>query len=72
MGQLSDSTLVPPNVVADATPGVTAPLLRIMQNVYSVIGSGPASLTHPSQGNWRLTYAPGSPSAKAPNTVNVA
>ena len=72
VGQLSDSPLVPPNVVPAAAPGVTAPLLRIMQNVYSVIGSGPASLTHPSQGNWALTYAPGSSSAKAPDTVNAA
>ena len=31
-------------------PGVTAPLLRIMENVYSVIGMGPASLTQPVAG----------------------
>jgi hypothetical protein len=43
-----------------------------MENVYSVIGSGPASLTHPSQGNWTVAYAAGSPSRAAPNTVNAA
>ena len=69
---LSDSTLVPPNLVPGPIPGVTAPLLRIMENVYSVIGSGPAALTRPSQGNWRAVYAPGSVSAGAPNTNNAA
>jgi hypothetical protein len=72
IGALSNSTLIPPNVIPDATPGVTAPLLRIMQNLYSVIGMGPASLTRPSQGNWRSVYAPGSPSGAAANTVNAA
>jgi hypothetical protein len=72
IGALSDSTLVPPNLVPDATPGVTEPLLRIMLNLYSVIGMGPASLTRPSQGNWRTAYATGSPSSAAPNTVNAA
>ena len=72
VGHLSDSTLIPPNVLPDAVPGVSAPLLRIMQNLYSVIGMGPASLTRPSQGNWQSIYAPGSPSSAAPNTVNQA
>ena len=72
VGALSDSTLVPPNLVPDPIPGVTAPLLRIMENVYSVIGSGPASLSRPSQGNWRAVYAPGSVSSIAPNTNNAA
>jgi len=69
---MSDSSLVPPNVIPAATPGATAELLRMMENVYSVIGSGPASLTHPSQGNWTVAYAAGSPSRAAPNTVNAA
>ena len=55
-----------------AVPGVTDKLLRIMVNLYSVIGLGPASLTRPSQGNWRTVYAPGSPSSAAPTTVNAA
>ena len=72
VGALSDSTLIPPNLIPDATPGVTVPLLQIMMNLYSVIGMGPASLTRPSQGNWRTIYAPGSTSSAAPNTVNAA
>ncbi len=69
---LSDSTLVPPNVVPGPTPGVTAALLRVMENLYSVIGTGPASLARPSQGTWAAVYSPGSPSSAAPNTVNAA
>ncbi len=71
VGALSDSTLIPPNLIPDPSP-VTAPLLQIMMNLYSVIGMGPASLTRPSQGNWRTIYAPGSPSSAAPNTINAA
>ncbi len=72
VGELSDSPLVPPNVVPAPVPGVTSVLLRIMENVYSVIGAGPASLTHPSQGNWQSIYTPGSASINAPNTDNAA
>ena len=69
---LQNSTLVPPNVVPDATPGVTAPLLRMMENLYSVIAMGPASLTQPSQGTWQVAYAPGSAGIKAPTPNNAA
>ncbi len=72
VGQLSDSPLVPPNVLPSAEPAVTPTLLRIMENVYSVLGTGPAGLSHPSQGNWRAIYTPGSVSVKAPNTQNSA
>ncbi len=72
IGALGNSRLIPPNVLPWAMPGVTDKLLRIMMNLYSVIGLGPASLTRPSQGNWRTVYAPGSPSSGAPNTVNAA
>ncbi len=71
VGALSNSTLVPPNVVPDPG-GATAPLLRLMENLYSVIGIGPASATRPSQGTWTAAYAPGSPSSAAPDTVNSA
>ena len=71
IGALSNSTLVPPNVVPDPG-GATAPLLRLMENLYSVIGIGPASATRPSQGTWTAAYAPGSPSSAAPDTVNSA
>jgi hypothetical protein len=72
IGVLSNSSLIPPNVVPDATPGVTEALLAIMENLYAVIGTGPASITQPSQGNWKTVYAPGSTSSAAPNTVNAA
>ncbi len=69
---MSNSSLIPSNVIPDATPGATAEVLRMMENVYSVIGGGPASVSHPSQGNWATTYAAGSPSRAAPDTVNAA
>jgi len=69
---LQNSSLIPPNVVADATPGVTAPLLRVMENLYSVIGMGPASSTQPSQGTWQAAYGAGSAGIKAPTPNNAA
>jgi hypothetical protein len=72
VGAMSDSVLIPANLVPDATPGLTAPLLRIMMNLYSVIGRGPASAAQPSGGNWRTVYTTGSPSSAAPDTVNAA
>jgi hypothetical protein len=72
VGALSDSSLVPPNVVPDPIPGVTAPLLLMMENLYAVIGSGPAGATHPSTGTWHAIYTPGSKSAAAPVVTNSA
>ena len=72
IGHLSNSSLIPPNVIPLAAPAVAATLLRVMRNLYAVIGMGPASLTRPSQGNWQSIYAPGSPSSAAPDTVNQA
>jgi hypothetical protein len=72
VGILSNSQLIPPNVLPAAVPVITDALLRVMENLYSVIGTGPASITRPSQGTWAAAYAPGSPSSAAPNTVNAA
>jgi hypothetical protein len=72
VGALSDSTLIPPNVLPDATPGVTDTLLAVMGNLYTVIGSGPASSTNPSQGNWRTAYGAGSPSGPTPGSDETA
>jgi hypothetical protein len=69
---LSNSALIPPDVIPVPAPEITIPLLRIMQNLYAVIGLGPASISQPSQGNWRTVYSPGSPSSAAPNTINAA
>jgi hypothetical protein len=55
--RLSNSTLIPPNVLPNPIPGETDVLLRAMENLYGVFGSGPASATTPSEGNWRATYA---------------
>ena len=49
VNKLSDSTRIPTNWVAAPIPGVTEILLRVMENVYSTLGTGPASLTHPSR-----------------------
>jgi hypothetical protein len=70
VNKLSHSTLIPPNTVPNAIPGVTVPLLRIMENLYAVLGTGPASATHPSSGNWSATYrGSGAPSAAGSDTT---
>jgi hypothetical protein len=56
VGQLADAPLIPPNVLAAPVAGVTPVLLRIMLNIYSVLGTAPASITHPSSGTWRSVY----------------
>ena len=59
VGQLADAPLIPPNVLPAAVPGVTEHLQRIMLNVYSVLGTAPASITNPSKGTWRTVLHPG-------------
>ncbi len=56
VGQLANAPLIPSNVLKGPVPGVTDHLLRIMVNVYSVLGTAPASITHPSTGNWRTAF----------------
>jgi len=56
VGQMADAPLIPTNVLPAPVPGVTPYLLRIMENIYSVLGTAPASITHPSTGNWRNVY----------------
>jgi len=72
VGALSDLPLVPGNVLPDAMPGITAPLRRVMENLYAVIALGPASLTNPSQGNWTSVYTPGAGRVPAPVLNNTA
>ena len=70
VGALADSTIIPPNLIPHVDPAVTGSLLRIMENVYSAIAFGPASLTRPSQGTWRYAYNPGVPApGAAPGTT---
>jgi len=56
VGSLSDTTGFPTDIVPAPRLGVTEPLLRVMQNLYSVLGAGPAAATHPSSGTWRQVY----------------
>jgi hypothetical protein len=56
VGQLANAPLIPSNVLQAPVAGVTPYLLRIMLNVYSVLGQAPAGVTHPSTGNWRAVY----------------
>ena len=52
VGKMADAPRVPAAIVNPAVPGVTDVLLRMMDNVFSVFGAGPASATQPSSANW--------------------
>jgi hypothetical protein len=52
VNKLSNTTAFPSNVVPAAIPGVTDILLRVMENVYAVLGVGLGSVNQPSLGNW--------------------
>ncbi len=56
VGQLGDAPLIPSLILPSAIPGVTEYLQRIMLNVYSVLGTAPASITTPSTGTWQAVY----------------
>ena len=58
VNKLSHTTGFPNDVVPSAIPGVTDVLLRVMENVYSVLGRGPASLSQPSHPNWQEVSGP--------------
>jgi hypothetical protein len=64
--KLSNTTEFPWNIVPKALPGITEPLLRAMENLYSVFGNGAASAT-PSAGNWAAIYQGNS--AKVPSAA---
>jgi hypothetical protein len=57
--RLANSSAMPANVVPRAIPGVTDILLRAMENLYGLFGSGPAGVTTPSGGNWSSVYSGG-------------
>jgi hypothetical protein len=52
VAKLSNAPGIYTNVINPAIPGVTSVLWRMMQNVFSVFGAGPASATQPSVANW--------------------
>ncbi len=70
--RLASSTLIPPNVLPTAIPGVTDVLQRAMENLYSVFGNGPASVTTPSQGNWDAIYTGSAASRATAHPTNSA
>jgi hypothetical protein len=53
---LSNAPRIYPNLIQPAVPVVTAAYSRMMENVYSVFGAGPASASHPSAANWQSFY----------------
>ncbi|HXQ62509.1 MAG TPA: N,N-dimethylformamidase beta subunit family domain-containing protein [Acidimicrobiales bacterium] len=54
VNKLSQTTAFPDNVVPAAIPGVTETLLRVMENVYAVLGVGLGSANQPSRENWSV------------------
>jgi hypothetical protein len=70
--RLSNSTLIPPNVLPAAIPGETELLNRAMENLYAQFGQGPASANGTSGSNWSSIYAGSAAqlgSAQATNTA---
>jgi hypothetical protein len=55
--RLSNAPYIYPNLVPPAVPGVTSVFWRMMENVFSVFGAGPASVSQPSVGNSAYFYA---------------
>jgi len=55
--RMSNSPSIYPNVIPPAVPGVSVPFCRMIENVFSVFGAGPASTTQPSVPNWQSYYA---------------
>jgi hypothetical protein len=53
---LSDAPKIYPNVIQPAVPVVTAAYIRMMENVFSVFGTGPAGVSHPSVSNTQTFY----------------
>ena len=52
VAKLSNAPHIYSNVIFPAVPGVTSVLWRMMENVFSVFGAGPASVSRASVGNW--------------------
>ncbi len=53
---IDDTGGFPADIIPPLAPAAGPVLRRIMENVYSVLGAGPASATHPSTGTWRAAY----------------
>jgi hypothetical protein len=70
--KLSNTTAFPWNIVPKAIPGVTDVLLRAMENVYGLFGSGPASARTPSSGTWAHVYQGSSAGVPSAGGTNLA
>jgi hypothetical protein len=66
VNKLASSSGVPTNVLPGPVPGVTDVLLRAMENLYSVLGAGPASASHASAANWQGLPAATTPAKAVP------
>jgi hypothetical protein len=56
VARLSNAPRIDTNIVYPVFPGVTPVLWRMMENVFSVFGAGPASASQPSVANWQQFY----------------
>jgi hypothetical protein len=72
VNKLSNTTAFPSDVVPAAIPGVTDVLLRAMENLYGTFGTGPASATQPSSGNWTAVYQGTTATAASAKPTNAA
>ena len=56
VNKLSNSSVIPYQMVPDPIAGVTPILLRAMLNLYGLFGAGPADSLMPAQPNWQNYY----------------
>jgi hypothetical protein len=70
--RLAHSTIIPPNVLPQAVPGVTDLLLRAMENLYARFGQGPATAVDRSGGNWSSIYTGSAAAAGTAVATNTA
>jgi hypothetical protein len=70
--RMSNSTVIPPNVVPNAVPGETELLWRAMENLYALFGQGPATAFGGSGGNWSSIYTGGAAQAGTATGTNLA
>jgi hypothetical protein len=54
--RLSNSPRIYSYLIPPAVPGVTSVFWRMMENIFSVFGAGPASVSQPSVANWTTYY----------------
>jgi hypothetical protein len=59
ISKLGAGSIIPNLILPGPVPGVTEYLLRVMENIFSVFGAGPAGITHPSIPNWQIFYPGG-------------